>query len=379
MYSLLTFTSLISIFFFVEVLKKNQLKSWIGYIISGVLMVYSHFFGLFILVTQILLFFLYSIKNRDIAKRFFIAQSTIIFFNFPLLPRILTVSSTAGWIPKPTFLMLVGTFFQFSNSSLVSFMLFSILSIGGIMKISQDYLKKLGSAIKCSVRLKPDWGSFAIVFCLLWLGFPIVLSFLISLVIKPIFLMYYLILVSPAFYLFVAKGLTAKKWKIQTILILIILLDSTLVTTAYNLNTQNDQWREVAMYIDENAKPTDLILINSIGASSSISMQLPFEFYFKSTNIVYGCKTVYDLNEIVNSSNYSNIWLIIFGFTDPLNLGLFAEQNQLKNELNKTWRILLCKEYMTRSILNSISFIKYPLFNVVDEKIIIYYYGYHSS
>jgi len=43
MYSLLTFTTLTSIFFFVQVLKKNQLKLWVGYMICSVFMVYSHF------------------------------------------------------------------------------------------------------------------------------------------------------------------------------------------------------------------------------------------------------------------------------------------------------------------------------------------------
>jgi len=66
-------------------------------------------------------------------------------------------------------------------------------------------------------------------------------------------------------------------------LILIILLDSALVTASYTLNTENTQWRKVATFVDQNAKPTDLILINSVGASFS-SLQLPFEFYFKGKN-----------------------------------------------------------------------------------------------
>ena len=170
------------------------------------------FYGLFILAIQLLLF-LYSIKNKNITKRFLIAFSAIFFLTFPLIPRSLTVFSSvsfATWIPQPTFLMLVGTFFQFSNMSLVSFMLFVILTIG-VIKIPRDCPQKLSSTIIDLVRLKFKTGSFPIVLCLLWLCFPIVLSFVFSLVIQPIYLPQYLILVSPAVYLFIAKGLTTIK------------------------------------------------------------------------------------------------------------------------------------------------------------------------
>jgi len=171
----------------------------------------------------------------------------------------------------------------------------------------------------------------------------------------------------------VAKGLAAHKMKIQTILIFIILLDSVLVTTSYTLNTENDQWREVANFIDQNANPTDLILVSSLGASFA-SLQLPFEFYFQGKNTVYGVQTSSNLNEIIGHYQYPNTWLIIWGFTDPLNIGLFTQNNLLKNEFDKTWRLLLCKEYVSQSIINSISFIKYPLINVVYQEIVIYYY-----
>ena len=143
------------------------------------------------------------------------------------------------------------------------------------------------------------------------------------------------------------------------------------------MNAKNDQWREVANFIEQNVKPTDLILINSIGASVS-SMKLPFDFYFKGTNIVYGVQTSSNLTEIVSHRQYSNTWLIIYGLTDPY-MGLFTEYERtaalLKTELERTSALLLTKEYVSRSVLNSIWFTKYPLITVVTQKIIIYYYA----
>ena len=53
MYSLLTLTTLLSIFFFAKSLNENRPRFWVSYIIASILMLYSHAYGIFILILQL--------------------------------------------------------------------------------------------------------------------------------------------------------------------------------------------------------------------------------------------------------------------------------------------------------------------------------------
>ena len=63
MYSLLTLTTLISIFFFLKSLNENRLRFWASYIIVSILMLYTHFYGIFILIFQFF-YLLFYYRNK---------------------------------------------------------------------------------------------------------------------------------------------------------------------------------------------------------------------------------------------------------------------------------------------------------------------------
>jgi mannosyltransferase len=66
-YCLLLLLSLLSYWFFIEVLKKDRLGWYLAYFVSTILMLYTHFYGLFIFFPQILvvLIFLKNIPRKD--------------------------------------------------------------------------------------------------------------------------------------------------------------------------------------------------------------------------------------------------------------------------------------------------------------------------
>lgn len=373
MYSLLTFTTLLSIFFFVKILKENQLKFWAGYVAGSALKAYSHFYGLFILFLQGLLFLFYWNKNKKIVKRYVLAQLAVFFLFLPWLLKllearsyILSGHSPMAWLPRPDLVFLVGTFFVFSNGSVIGLVLFGALSKDGITKKKLgSYLGKLRTFFKSLKTLNPSFyteSPFEVVLCVLWICLPIMLSLLLSWALQPIYQPKYLIMVSPAFYLLVAKGLTNRRRKVRNILILVLFLDSIFMTTYHYVTIENEQWRDAARYIEENAKPNELILINAPW------MELPFNHYFKGANLAKGVHTVDRLKEAITDNQHPNVWLILCHdeFADPEGL--------VKSELDKTYVLKWKEEYVSLDVLYSITFLGYPIYNVIAPRITVYYY-----
>jgi len=102
----------------------------------------------------------------------------------------------------------------------------------------------------------------------------------VSLFSTPIYATKYTIVSSPAFYLLIAKGvsnISHKYLKVTVISIIIVL--SLVYIREYYTKIDKEQWREVANYIDTNAKNDDLLLFNA-----SYCQQV-FDYYSKETEL----------------------------------------------------------------------------------------------
>ena len=64
-YSLTTFLSLLSFYLLFKAVKEKKKKLWIGYILSTILAVLSHYYMIFIPLIQILFLIVMAIKNRN--------------------------------------------------------------------------------------------------------------------------------------------------------------------------------------------------------------------------------------------------------------------------------------------------------------------------
>ena len=344
MYSLLTFSTLLSVFFFAKVLKENRLISLVCYVVASVFMICSHVYGFFALLFQNLFFFLFWTKHKNLVKRHLIAQSAIFLLFLPWLFQLFRVTSKVlkghwiGWLSRPTILSLVDTFFAFSNYSVWCFMLFGVLSVLGVIRLEKikgrgnwkTLIKGLKeSGWRVSIR-KSRW----VVLCVLWLWAPMIVPFVVSFMMQPIYSAKYVVLASPAFYILTAKGITeikAKRVRIVSIVFILLVSMYTLSTSYYN-TINYEQWREVAQYVEENAKQDELILLNAPWVTT------PFNYYFKGPNDVKGISTVDDLRKAI--THHPNVWLILSHSIDTDPEGL------IKKELDNTYVLRLEKEYV---------------------------------
>ncbi len=372
MYSLLTLTTLLSIFFFVKSLNENRPRFWVSYIIASILMLYSHAYGIFILILQFFCLLVYYRHEKGVFKKIFTAFSLITVGFFPWLIKLLDVtpyvlegSSAIGWIPQPDIILILGTIVVFCNSSVVSLIVFgySIRSIFTLSSLKRRFTNS--SFLESLIRIKAcvfDSSKFSVTFCSMWIGIPIILVLLISFMFQPIYLPKYLILVSPAFYLLVSKGLVNKNLKLRYILLLILLIDSAVIAYSYYTNPNKEQWREAVFYVQEHETAGDLIIVNAPW------LKLSFEQYYTGSNVIIGLQTTDQLSESLLTNEHDELWLILShdNVADP--------DGQVKKRLDDSYQLNEESEFVSQDILNSISILGYPI-TADSLEINIYHYS----
>jgi hypothetical protein len=164
-------------------------------ILTNVILIYSHFFGFFILGIQLLscLFF----RDKRKATRVFLQTLGIsLIFYLPYFPVFFSrffASSFGTWVPPPVLSDLYTMIWRFSNVPVVT-VFFLVMMTAAIVK----YIMELRNpAIPISAFQKV---------LLVWFIFPYLAIFLVSFKI-PMFLDRYLVLTSVAFYFLVAQSI----------------------------------------------------------------------------------------------------------------------------------------------------------------------------
>jgi hypothetical protein len=103
-----------------------------------------------------------------------------------------------------------------------------------------------------------------------WFLCPIVLPFIISFLVIPVYKDYYTISAAPAFYLLLALGIYNIRRVVPIILslgVLVILITPCL--RVYYVRDMNEQWQEAAAYVEQNSTPADVIVFGPMRTSAS--------------------------------------------------------------------------------------------------------------
>ena len=353
MYSLLTLLSLLSIYFFIKLLNRISFSVSFWYILSSILMMYTHIFGLFIMIFQNFYFislFLSKKENQPTLnlRRWILFQVTLVILYMPwiifLIKGVLRLQS-GFWIPVPTVYSVLLTFYEYSGGKLllILFLILSSFSIISYGKVKgrfngKDFFKSLE---RFTFNLTPS-NIDKIYLLLVWMLTPIVLPFIISQFSTPIYHTRYTIVASPAFYILIAKGIDNINHKSIKfgVIILIVILSLNSVGTYYTVDNK-EQWRDVANFIDVNADFGDLLLFNS-----GFIQENGFDYYSKRTDLIkkpFPEKTrdvdEENIKELVPKvQGYNRVWVILSHDHDPKGL--------IKKTLNESYNLSYHKEYV---------------------------------
>ena len=323
-YSLSVLLTLLSMYYFIKLIKRENYQVVIGYILSSILLMYSHIYGLFVIIAQNIYFigvFFFSMSGEKLNRtKWIVIQSTLIVLFSPwvgiFISQVRSVQKDF-WIPKSDISTVASTFLTYASGFRVLLYLFLVLLAFSFISIEN---KRIGvketfpfSSLKNSrwkIRL---FSEGEVVFLFIWLITPIVLPFIISQFSQPIYFTKYTIVASSAFILLVARGIRNLASKsVKSIAISIVIALSLISIIGYHAKIKKEQWREVAKYVDTNARSGDVVLFNAPYC------MVPFNLYshgdFTKRGFPESVRPLEE-NDITTlrqiAEHYGRIWLIL--------------------------------------------------------------------
>lgn len=270
MYSMLLFVALVSQYFFLNVLATDRTTSWIGYAASALVGVYTHYFFVFMLVTQGLFVLLMWRRLRRAAVIKMAGVAALV--GAAYLPWFLyfrangSASETRPNLPEPSSVDYSNVYSQF----LVGFQSDSI----NTLVLSTWPILVLGALASVRVGVRFDRATaylVAVAFV------PVLLAFVVSYLVTPFFLSRYMIAALPALLLVVIRfvsGLTRPVARSLSAVLLAATVLGTVVQAVNPATPVNEDYRTAAQLVADGATPQDIVVL-----SSSFTVY-PFEYYY---------------------------------------------------------------------------------------------------
>lgn len=214
-YPLFTLLTTVSMYSFLSLIKDKKNKRYFFLLAtSNILLIYSHFFGFFVLAIQGLSILSIKDLRTNILKEYLLVILITILFYVPYLKIFLTrfASSSGGtWVSPPSFESLYHILWQFSNAP-VNTVIFLLILVTALVFVLFTKIRNI------------DYNPSNSKIVLIWFIFPYLFIFSISFLI-PMFLDRYLIFISIGYYLILAIAidyLCSSKWVFYSLSIIII-------------------------------------------------------------------------------------------------------------------------------------------------------------
>jgi hypothetical protein len=173
--------------------------------------------------------------------------------------------------------------------------------------------------IKGGLYGTPDVKGNILLLCI-WLLCPILLPYIFSVIVTPIYKFYYTISAAPALYILLAFGINSIR-KVSPIIFTVALYLVMILPSLgqYYLTDVNPQWEETASYVKKYSKPGDLVVIvpNGDWGDQSVIQQRIFENYYQGAiekcSLGGKLKNSEAISEAVNKciSNQERLWVIV--------------------------------------------------------------------
>lgn len=318
MYSLATFSAVLSMYFFVKLINQER-WSTPGYIISTVLVLYSDYVVYLIIPAQLI--YLLLIKH-NIWKRFLPSLLMAILGLLPwffILPQQIIEGSKAS-TALPSWKKVAG------GTDLKNILLVFVKTIFGRISFDNKLFYGLSSALLTAVYglviflgvKKWDQGTKLL---LSWLIVPMVLVILISSFI-PLLSYFRMIFILPAFYLLVARGVLMIP-RIYTKIVLVFLVLVSLLSLWIYYSTfkfQREDWRGSAKFLENVSKDRAIILFEDN------HVKFPYLYYQKGEVPAFGglknvqarsLEDVGNIEEFLNGRNQIYLFEYLVEITDP--------------------------------------------------------------
>lgn len=273
MYALLVLLTVVSVYLLYRLTDSFSPLCGVGYITVGVLMGYLHVYGLFVLLAQALYLGLMIYLNQgniDISFRKGLGlYAGIGVLTSPwtglLLHRVIAPeqypADAAAWLQSPEPSALIETFSLLSFGVTRTTRPYNVLNYPSeifLMAVALCFVVLFGLASMGELSGETDQLSLVG----LWLVVPVGVPFVLSVAVRPMFELRYMIVAAPAFLILVARSIQLiENRHIRYALTAMILVGMLVPLPGYYTEPHKDQWDDAATYVEENATPEDTVLV----------------------------------------------------------------------------------------------------------------------
>ena len=273
MYTLLVLMATLSQYFFLKLIESRGQRGWLGYSLTSIIGIYSHYFFAFNLLCQGI-YFLASRKqfNRGTLKRFIILAIVLVAELAPWLiyfHSLGSASNTSPNLPKPSSVDLFNVFSQFSfgfqnnavNTILLSLWPVLVIAILLSVKYGQRISAKLGYMLAAGLL-------------------PIVLAFAFSYALTPFFLGRYMVACVPPLTILLVwfvSNYRRPMYRLVTAGLLILLIGVSAQQYTSASTPVQENFRSAANIISARAKAHDVVVLS---APFTI---YPFDYYYQGS------------------------------------------------------------------------------------------------
>ncbi len=250
-YGLLFLITALSYLFFFKCLRLLKPLYLLAYIFSSLILLYTHYFGMVVLLTQ-LITFSWILSKRGFDKKLMgygvLAGIVILIAFVPWMPVIIQDhSGPEYWIEMPGFDFLIIYYFIYLGHNNVLIILFALSALFYLVRVF-GVENTAGSSTPARLHPKQYFMLLAI-----WIVLAYGIPLLYSISSRPILHERYTIIALPAILLVVALGFSYVKNLAVTLLLVGVIVASTAYnftyTTHYYTATSKNQFREVVQAV----------------------------------------------------------------------------------------------------------------------------------
>jgi len=295
-YPIFVFLTALSLYYYLLIVSEPE-KRWgyVGLFIANLLLIYAHYFGFFVIASEIVC--LFFIDNfRSIYKKIIIVfvllalcylPNFIIFFQ-----RFSTTVQQGTWVKMPHFSELYGNLNRFLNSKYVMlvFLICIFLNLAVNLK-NRQFIHKV-------IAFNKDNSSRIMI---IWFLFPYVSMFVCSFW-MPMFLDRYIIYISVSFYLLIAIFLA--KFSSNSSLKMISFF-ALLIVMMWNLSLTPDNKRRVGQVVQtvkelKSKDPETIVIISPEYTSLEFVYHYNLSYFkdYKNTMTLLNKENIYPLRDL---------------------------------------------------------------------------------
>ncbi len=292
MYTLMVVLMALSVLWLLDWLEKGDRRAAIGYVAVTAVLLYTHYYGLFLVVVQnlyVALCWLYRPPRARPDMRLWIGGQFVLGVLFAPWVWLWFENkgslANANWMVAPTFATIRNVFRQFANGPLLLVLSVFALIAGALNGAFTKTERGRGSAPSGSAgrRFFPSFSAHPHFYlAVLWLVGLVALPVAVSYAYRPIFDTRYVLGASLPFYLLVGGALSVGRRRrfIGAAAAALIVGASIPGLVKIHQPGLKPEWREVVAVIENEAAPGDLVLI--VGGYH----QVVYAYYAKRSDLV---------------------------------------------------------------------------------------------